>query len=162
VVILILITLGTQDKPFDRLLDAVQKQIDNKKIKDRVVVQTGHTKYESEDMELFDFISSDDFSKLMDEAKIIITHAGVGSILAGVNRKKPVIAAARLKEHGEHTNNHQLEILEQFSNDGYILKLDDFDKLDKLLVKAKKFVPEKYKSNNKYFIKKLSEYIDNL
>lgn len=161
-VILILITLGTQDKPFDRLLDAVQKQIDNKKIKDRVVVQTGHTKYESEDMELFDFISSDDFSKLMDEAKIIITHAGVGSILAGVNRKKPVIAAARLKEHGEHTNNHQLEILEQFSNDGYILKLDDFDKLDKLLVKAKKFVPEKYKSNNKYFIKKLSEYIDNL
>ena len=30
---MILVTLGTQDKPFYRLLEAVQKQIDNKNIK---------------------------------------------------------------------------------------------------------------------------------
>ena len=30
---IIFVTLGTQDKPFNRLLEAVQKQIDNKKIK---------------------------------------------------------------------------------------------------------------------------------
>ena len=160
--ILILVTLGTQDKPFDRLLDAVQKQIDNKKIKNKVVVQAGHTKYESKDMEIFDFIASDDFNKLMDEAAVVITHAGVGSILAGVNKKKPVIAAARLQEYGEHTNNHQLEILNQFSSEGHIIKLEDFDQLGKLLLEAKTFIPEKYKSNNKHFVKKLGEYIDNI
>ena len=45
---MILVTLGTQDKPFNRLLDAVQKQIDNGVITDKVVVQAGYTKYERE------------------------------------------------------------------------------------------------------------------
>lgn len=30
-------------------------------------------------------------------------------------KRKKVIAAARLKEYGEHVNDHQLQILENFS-----------------------------------------------
>ena len=44
---MILVTLGTQDKNFTRLLDAVQKQIDNGNIKEEVIVQAGCTKYDS-------------------------------------------------------------------------------------------------------------------
>ena len=51
---MILITLGTQDKQFTRLLESVQKEIDKGNIKDEVVVQVGHTKFESKDMEIFD------------------------------------------------------------------------------------------------------------
>ena len=51
---MILITLGTQDKQFTRLLESVQKEIDKGNIKDEVVVQAGHTKFESKDMEIFD------------------------------------------------------------------------------------------------------------
>ncbi|UKI27648.1 MAG: hypothetical protein L6V91_03385 [Bacilli bacterium] len=43
---MILITLGTQDKQFTRLLESVQKEIDKGNIKDEVVVQAGHTKFE--------------------------------------------------------------------------------------------------------------------
>ena len=42
---MILITLGTQDKQFTRLLDMVQKEIDKGNINDKVIVQAGHTKY---------------------------------------------------------------------------------------------------------------------
>ena len=159
---MILVTLGTQDKKFTRLLEAVQKQIDNKKIKDRIVVQAGCTcDFKSDDMEIFDLIPMDEFNKLISECDLLITHGGVGSIIAGLKNNKKVIAAARLQKYGEHTNDHQLQIIENFSNDGYILALNDFQKLDNILKESKKFVPKKYKSNARKFIKLIEEQINN-
>ena len=158
---MILITLGTQDKKFYRLLEAVQKQIDNKIIKDRVVVQAGcSSDFKSKDMEIFDLISMDDFDKLINECEILITHGGVGSIITGLKNNKKVIAAARLEKYGEHTNDHQIQIIDNFSDSGYILKLDDFDKLGELLQNIEKFKPKQYKSNTKKFIKLVKGYID--
>ena len=158
---MIFVTLGTQDKSFKRLLDAIQKEIDNGNIKEKVVVQAGHTKYNSNDMEIFDLIDREKFSELMKECDLLITHGGVGSILTGLKNNKKVIAAPRLKEYKEHTNNHQLEIIEKFSDAGYILPLYEFDNLQKLLKEAKKFKPKKYKSNTENMIKLIENYIDN-
>lgn len=157
---MILVTLGTQDKPFVRLLEAVQKQIDNGNINDEVVVQAGCTKFESNKMKIFDLISKDEFEKLINECDLLITHGGVSSILNGLKSDKTVIAASRLKKYGEHTNDHQLQIINNFGDNGYILKLDDFDKLDELLEKSKNFKPNKYKSNTKNIIKIIEEFID--
>lgn len=157
---MILITLGTQDKKFYRLLEAVQKQIDNKKIKDRVVVQAGYSSdFKSNDMEIFDLIPMDEFDKLIEECDILITHGGVGTIITGLRNNKKVIAAARLKEYGEHVNDHQLQIIENFTNNGFILSLDNFDELDKKLNEIKKFKPKKYKSNTKNMIKLIEKEI---
>lgn len=158
---MILVTLGTQDKSFKRLLEAIQKQIDNGKIKDKVVVQAGLTKFQSKDMEIFDFIPVSKFDDLINSCDILITHGGVGSIITGLKHNKKVIAAARLKKYKEHTNDHQLQIIDNFSKSGYILPLNDFDELDKVLVKAKKFKPKEYKSNTENFIKLIKDYIDN-
>ena len=43
---MIFVTLGTQDKSFERLLKAIDKEIEKGTIKDKVVVQAGYTKYE--------------------------------------------------------------------------------------------------------------------
>ena len=159
---MILVTLGTQDKDFSRLLKAVEKQIKNGVIKDKVVAQVGTTKYNSDLIEMFDLIPVDKFDELMNECDILITHGGVGSILSGLKNNKVVIAAARLKKYKEHVNDHQLEIIENFSNAGYILELKDFEKLDEVLEKSKKFKPKKYESNTENFVKILEEYIDNI
>ena len=42
---MILVTLGTQDKEFKRLLESIDKEINNGTITDKVVVQAGCTKY---------------------------------------------------------------------------------------------------------------------
>ena len=159
---MILVTLGTQDKSFSRLLDAIQKQIDLGIIKDRVVVQAGCTKYKSNEMEIFDLIPMDDFDELMSKCDLLITHGGVGSIISGLNNGKVVIAAARLKKYHEHINDHQLQIIDNFSNSGYLLKLDDFDKLGDLIKKAKKFKPKKYESNVEFFREKIVDCIENI
>ena len=123
---MIFVTLGTQDKPFTRLLEAIQKQIDAGVIKDKVIVQAGYTKFESDDMKIYELINMDEFDKLIKECDILITHGGVGNILTGLKYNKKIIAAARLEKYGEHTNDHQLQIVDKFADEGYILKLSDF------------------------------------
>lgn len=158
---MILVTLGTQDKSFKRLLDAIQKEIDKCNIKDKVVVQAGCTEYESKDMEIFDLIDRDKFTDLIKECDLLITHGGVGSILTGLKNNKKVIAAPRLSQYKEHTNDHQLQIIEKFDNSGLILPLYDFENLEKVLKSVKTFKPKKYKSNTKNMIKLIEDYIDN-
>ena len=60
----------------------------------------------------------------------IIWHGNIpkGDMKILKNNKK-VIAAPRLKEYGEHTNDHQLEIIEKFSDSELILPLYNFDDL---------------------------------
>jgi len=157
---MILVTLGTQDKSFKRLLDAIQKQIDKGNIKDKVVVQAGCTIYQSKDMEIFDLIDRDKFTELMKECDLLITHGGVGSIITGLKNNKKVIAAPRLEKYQEHTNDHQLQIIEKFDNAGLILPLYDFDKLDYVLKNVKNFKPKKYKSNTNNMIKLIEDFID--
>ena len=157
---MILVTLGTQDKPFKRLIEAVEKQIELGNIKDEVIVQSGCTKYESNKMKIFDYIPSDEFKKIFEEADIIITHAGVGNIIMGLEQGKKMVVAARLEKYGEHVNDHQLQILDNFTKEGYIVPLTDFDKLNEKIEEAEKFVPKKYISNTENFINKLENEIE--
>lgn len=157
---MILVTLGTQDKGFERLLKQVDEEIKKGNIKEKVVVQAGYTKYESSNMEIFDLIPADEFDDLVSKARLIITHAGAGSILSAVKKGKVVIAAPRLKKYGEHTNDHQLQIAKEFADAGYILELRDFHKLDKLLEKSKTFKPKKFVSNTPNMVKLVSDYIE--
>ena len=158
---MILITLGTQDKEFKRLLDMVQEQINKGTIKDKIVVQAGHTKYESKDMEIFDLIDREEFSNLISKCDILITHGGVGSIITGLQNNKKVIVAPRLAKYNEHMNDHQIQITENFKKKGYIIPLYENDDLGKVLKKIEKFKPKKYKSNTENMIKLISDYIDN-
>ena len=156
---MIFVTLGTQDKPFERLIKAVENQIINGNIKDEVIVQAGYTKYESDKMKILQYIPIEEFEKYIKKADIIISHAGVGSIIAGLENDKKIIAAARLKKYGEHVNDHQMQILDNFSESGYILKLEKFEELDKAL---ERYTPKKFKSNNINFVNQLRNEMQNL
>ena len=157
---MILVILGTQDKDFSRLLKVVDKEIENGTIKEKVVVQAGQTKYESKNMEIFDLISEPEFEKLIDEASLIITHGGVGSILAGIKKNKKIIAAARLSKNQEHHNDHQKQIIKEFADKGYLLELRDFNKLGKLIEKSKNFKQKTFESNTDNMIELISNYIE--
>ena len=49
---MILVLLGTQDKPFTRLLDEIEKLKSKNIIKEDIIVQAGLTKYTSDNMEI--------------------------------------------------------------------------------------------------------------
>ena len=159
---MIFVTLGTNDNSFERLLKAIDKEIEKGTIKDKVIVQAGCTKYESKNMEILDLIPREEFDRLISECDLLITHGGVGSILTGVNNGKKVIAVPRLAKYKEHGNDHQLQIVDNFSERKYILAVKDLNKLGKTIEKAKTFKPKKFVSNTNNIINMIEDYIDSI
>ena len=157
---MILVTLGTQDKEFTRLLKEIDKLISKKIIKDEVIVQAGYTKYESKNMKVFDYVDSDVFNNYVEKANLIICHAGVGTIFDCIKKNKKVIVVPRLAKFNEHNNDHQLEITKEFEKKGYVLSVYDIKDLEKVIDKSKKFKPNKFVSNNKNMVKLIGGYID--
>lgn len=159
---MILVLLGTQNKPFDRLLKAISKEIKNGNIKDKVVAQTGFTSYSGNDIETFDYKPKEEILELIKEAEVIITHGGVGTIIECLDMEKKIIVSPRLKKYKEHTNDHQLQITKEFAEKGYVLPLYNMKDLSKILEDIKKIKQKKYESNAENFKNKIKEYIDNI
>lgn len=158
---MILVLLGTQNNSFHRLLKEIQKNIDNGNIKEEVVVQRGYTKFESKDMRMYIQLPIDEIKKLIDEADLVITHGGVGSIVTALEENKKVIAVPRLKKYSEHVNDHQLDIVKSFDEAGYIIGLNCVEELGQAINKVKEFTPKKYVKNTGNIVKIVEEFIDN-
>lgn len=160
--LLIFVVLGTHELPFTRLLKEVDRLKTEGVIHERIVVQSGHTKYESEQMELIPFMSFEEMDRLYDEARIIIAHAGTGSIIQGVKKGKRVIAVPRLEKFGEHNDDHQLEIVAQFGQAGHIIGTEGPDDLEEALKKAEIFEPVPFVSGRENILKLLEDFIDRI
>jgi UDP-N-acetylglucosamine transferase subunit ALG13 len=158
---MILVLLGTQNNNFTRLLEAIQENIDNNTIQDEVIVQAGFTKFESNDMKIFSMIDKNKFSKLQDEADLIITHGGVGSIISSLEKGKKVIVAPRLKQYGEHVNNHQIQIAKRFKDQGYVKYVINMKHLGKVIKSMDEFIPKEYKKSESNVISIVENFIDN-
>lgn len=158
---MILVLLGTQNNSFHRLLEEVQKNIDNGIIKEKVIVQEGYTKFESKDMEIHTQLPEDKLQELIRESDLIITHGGVGSIINSITEGKKVIAVPRLKKYNEHVNDHQLDIIDSFNEKKYIIGIHGVEELEGALKKVPEFKPQKYIQNTGKIIKIIEEFIDN-
>lgn len=157
---MILVLLGTQNNDFHRLLEEINRLIQNEVIKEEVIVQAGYTKYSSENMKIFDFISKDKLEELQKNTDLIITHGGVGSILLSITKDKKVIAVPRLHQYGEHVNNHQKEIVELFNNKGYIIGVQGVEGLEQAMKQVESFEPKKYQQNHDKMLKIIEDFIE--
>ena len=158
---MILVLLGTQNNQFTRLLKEVEKCIEKGIINEEVIAQVGYTKYKSDKMKIFEMIDKEEMKKLVDDASLIITHAGVGSISISLRQGKKVIAVPRLSKFQEHVNDHQLDIVNEFQKKGYIIGIDDVSKLENAIKQSKNFIHKEYENNSKKLIKIIDEFIEN-
>ena len=159
---MILVLLGTQHNEFRRLLQEIEDLIEVGTIKERVVVQAGYTKYKTIRMKIFDMISGEVLDNLIDEADIIITHGGVGSIIKALKKNKKVIAVPRLHKFGEHVNDHQRQIVEVFSTKKYLLGVQNVEDIGEALKQVNQFIPNKYESNNQKMINIIDDFINKI
>lgn len=158
---MIFVMLGTQKNNFHRLLEEIQKCIDSKVIQEKVIVQAGATKIDSKDMEIFDMISNDELNNYISQARFIICHGGVGSILSAIKQGKKVISVPRLSQYGEHVNDHQIQMVETFNEQGFIKGIMEVSDLEKAIKEIDEFEPKKFISNNKNILNMIEDFIDN-
>lgn len=157
---MILVLLGTQNNSFHRLLEEIQKNIDNGNIREEVVVQKGYTKFGSKNMSIYDQLPLEKIKELTERADLIITHGGVGSIITSLEKNKKVIAIPRLKKYNEHVNDHQLDIIKSFDELGYIIGLNNVEELEDALKKVQEFKPKPYIKNTGKILKIVEDFID--
>ncbi|CAH0999528.1 hypothetical protein LEM8419_00828 [Neolewinella maritima] len=157
---MILVLLGTFPIEFRRPLAELDRLCAGGVIGEEVIVQSGHTSFRSDHLTLRPFIPPDELLNLYDRARLIISHAGTGSLVTGVRKGKTVIAIPRLLRLGEHIDDHQLEILREFVTRGYVIAWNEADQLEDVLQASTAFVPRPYTSKKQQIIDYLREYID--
>ncbi|WP_339923305.1 PssE/Cps14G family polysaccharide biosynthesis glycosyltransferase [uncultured Cyclobacterium sp.] len=159
---MILVLLGTFPAQFVRPLQAIDLLCKEGVIKEKVIVQSGFTEFSSEHLIFKAFLPVEKLDELYKEARIIITHAGSGSIIKGLKLEKKVIAIPRLSKYGEVVDEHQMEILTEFEKENYLLGWRESDNLEELLAKIEDFEPQPFISKKQNIIDFLDEYIGNL
>lgn len=129
---MIFVTTGTQE-PFDRLVKAID-EIALKLPDVTFKVQAFTDKYTAVNIRVSDFISPEEFDQNIKNAKLIISHAGMGSIIAALVNSKPIVIMPRLLSNREHRNEHQLATARKLDALGYVhVAYDEQALIDKVL-----------------------------
>lgn len=82
----IFVMFGTQDKRFDRLLNAILNS--NFVNENEVHVQLGYTKGDYSGINGQEYYTEDELNHQIEIADLIITHAGVGAIVSALKLKE--------------------------------------------------------------------------
>jgi UDP-N-acetylglucosamine transferase subunit ALG13 len=127
----IFVTVGTHQQPFTRLTAALERLP-----ADELVVQHGAAPAPRGVRRAWPFVPFPRMLELFDEADVVITHAGVGSILCATNAGHVPIVVPRLKRYGEHIDDHQLQLIQQMERRGAIIGVWDLDDLEAALVRV--------------------------
>ena len=151
---MIFVTLGSQKFQFNRLLRA----LDELSLDEKIFAQIGYSDYHPKNYEDKEFLDRVEFSLMMDKSDIVITHGGTGAIMSALKKEKKVIAVPRLAKYGEHVDDHQLQLIEQFKDLDLIYSCENMD-LENALKTVRNHEYKKYKSNTEKIIKSLEDFI---
>lgn len=103
---MIFVTTGTQ-LPFTRLVKAMNTLA--LKLDEQVVAQVGPDPDIGTygNLTIHPKLTPQMFEKLFTEARVIVAHAGIGTILSAQRHQKPLVIVPRRFDLGEHRNDHQ-------------------------------------------------------
>jgi UDP-N-acetylglucosamine transferase subunit ALG13 len=121
---LVLVTVGTDAYPFERLIRWVDSWLgDGASSRVHCVVQYG-TAPPPQNGDPRPLLAFHDLERLVAEAAVIVAHGGPGTIMLCAERNKKPIVVARLPEHGEVVDRHQVSFTQRLDAEGEIALVD--------------------------------------
>jgi UDP-N-acetylglucosamine transferase subunit ALG13 len=122
----IFVTVGTNEATFDRLLHAVEALPEG----DEIVVQCGASSVRpSNAARCYEFMPFDDLVDEMRRARVVITHAGIGSIMSALACGKRPVVVPRLARYREAVDDHQLPVALRLEDSGLVTVIEDLSTL---------------------------------
>ncbi len=118
---MVVFTLGTNEQPFDRLARAASEL----RIDEPLVVQHGSSKVPHGPGEWIDFMSFDDLEARMREARVVVSHAGVGSIMLALRCGRRPIVVPRLLSLNEAVDDHQVLLAQRLAARDVVVLVED-------------------------------------
>lgn len=128
---MILVTVGTQI-PFDRLVNQVAHwHRSNSAVE--IVAQVGRSGTKPAGFWCEELFEKADLDALTQKAELIVSHAGIGSILSAFSCGTPIIVMPRRLSLGEHRNDHQIATAKALQGrPGLAVAWDEIELVDKL------------------------------
>jgi beta-1,4-N-acetylglucosaminyltransferase len=113
---MIFVTVGNDFRGFDRLL----KKMDEiaPLVPSEIVTQRGYSKYLPKNTKHFDFVSMNKAIEYIQKSQLVVSHAGIGTIILCKEYGIPILIVPRRKGYGEHMNDHQMEIAKALEERG--------------------------------------------
>ena len=125
---MIFVTIGSAE-PFDRLLRALEQLPGD----ERVIVQGGATTLRPSRFEIRDFMAFDELVAQVRAARVVVSHAGVGTILAVRACGKRPVVVPRLRRLGEAVDDHQLDFARRLADLNQVVLVENLAELPALL-----------------------------
>lgn len=162
---MILVTCGTHEQGFDRLVKKVDELAGEGVISD-VIIQTGYTEYEPQHCKWQKFFPYQEMQRLAKKADIIISHGGPSSFVMALQNGKVPIVVPRRPEFGEHVNDHQVIFCHAVQErNGNIIVVDNVDILKMILQRYDQIVsvmPVGIRSNNDKFCEDFEHLVEDV
>ena len=128
---MIFVTVGAQ-MPFDRLVKAIDQWAHDQG-RDDVFAQIGQSEYRPSYIQWTQFLPPEEFMRKYAAAKVIVGHAGTGSIITALQLGKPILIMPRRAALHETRNDHQVATSEQFRRfDSVVVAWDEKELITKL------------------------------
>jgi len=122
----ILVTVGEQ-LPFDRLIRTMDLWAGQQQQK--VFAQIGRSTFRPSHIQYKDFLEQGEFRQRLQEAQLVVAHAGMGTIISALETGTPIIVMPRKAALGEHRNDHQIATASRFLALSYIAVAFDENEL---------------------------------
>ena len=119
---MIIVTVGMQ-LGFDRLIKAMDALAPTLGMP--VIAQTGEGSYQTHNMEARAKIASAGFEALLGDARLIVSHAGIGTVLTAARCAKPILLMPRRADLKEHRNDHQMATVRKLAGRPGIVVAND-------------------------------------
>ncbi len=124
---MIFLTIGTHE-PFDRLVRAVDGWA-ARHPDVGLFAQVTPGGFQPRHMAFAHRLAPADYRARMDAARLIVAHAGMGSIITAMDRQRPILVMPRRGHLGETRNDHQWATVRRLEGTPGILVADDADAL---------------------------------
>jgi UDP-N-acetylglucosamine transferase subunit ALG13/glycosyltransferase involved in cell wall biosynthesis len=132
----VVVTVGTTDAPFDRLVRAAGRLED-----ERVVVQHGVSTVRLPGAECVDFLPFEAFDAVVGSARVVVTHAGIGSVAAALAHGRRPVVVPRLRRFHEHVDDHQLFFARRLDQAGLATVVEDLEQLPEVVASRDHLAP---------------------
>lgn len=137
---MIFVTVGTQ-APFDRMLRPIDAWAVRSQ-RDDVFAQIGRGAWQPTRLEWVENLDAPEFRARVEQAEVVISHAGMGTILTALELGKPLLVMPRRAALSEQRNDHQLATVKMLGSLGLVtVAADEHELAERLTDLAKLKAP---------------------